>query len=118
MSIPTMYFKLLVLVSVGLLCISVVSGHTNRYCNFCYGESNGSSPDFSNCRNFVNVTKVYDCTSNHYCVSFHETVKTDKATYTVAKRTCSNDCAWYKKKGRADLHCSQCETDYCNKEKF
>ncbi|KAB0796395.1 hypothetical protein PPYR_10456 [Photinus pyralis] len=108
-----MYFKLVI----GLMCVGVISGVEHRYCHLCYGKST-EPKDFWNCRNFVNVTKVYDCTTKSYCVSFHETVKTKDGTYTWAKRTCSSDCAWYKRYNRADLYCSQCESDYCNKEKF
>ncbi|KAB0796396.1 hypothetical protein PPYR_10457 [Photinus pyralis] len=116
MSIVTMYLKL-VLVSVGLMCISVASGGATRKCNFCFGRSDDSPGDLSNCRNFVNVTGTIQCSRN-FCVTMFGTATVNEKTIQVARRSCGNDCDWLKKNAIADLYCSDCTNDYCNDDKF
>ncbi|KAB0791896.1 hypothetical protein PPYR_03696 [Photinus pyralis] len=113
-----MYFKL-VLVSVGLICVGVASGGSTRYCHDCVGRTDTSPKDFSNCRNYVNVTKNDDCSSQAYCISKLGTETRNKVTVEIAVRMCSDrNCEWQRKYNAGEKYCSECQSDYCNNDKF
>ncbi|XP_031329130.1 uncharacterized protein LOC116167562 [Photinus pyralis] len=110
-----MYFKL-VLASVGLMCIGFVSGSGTRYCHEC---GTGRSKDFQNCRQFVNITKSCYRSPPGYCIFIVGNKTEDNKVVDFASRICSiRNCDWHRLYNKANKHCSQCESDYCNTDKF
>uniref|UniRef100_A0A1Y1MTR1 Protein quiver n=1 Tax=Photinus pyralis TaxID=7054 RepID=A0A1Y1MTR1_PHOPY len=113
-----MYFKL-VLASIGLLCVGVTSGTSGRYCHSCYGRYDDSPAAFDDCRHFVNITKTDTCSSSAHCIFYYKTFSKMNKAKSVAARFCSDhDCDYFRVSGDPYKHCSQCETDYCNTDKF
>ncbi|KAB0804903.1 hypothetical protein PPYR_01873 [Photinus pyralis] len=113
-----MNFKF-VLASFGLMCVGVASGSSSTTCYSCFGVYNQSAEDVINCRYFVNITATDTClTAPAYCIFYYGR---DANSVAYSGRMCSpKDCDSLKAttSGGNLLHCSQCQSNYCNTDKF
>ncbi|KAB0803849.1 hypothetical protein PPYR_00819 [Photinus pyralis] len=111
-----MYFKL-ILASVALMCISVASGFTAITCYSCIGLSDKSPEELHKCRHFINITETNSQSPAGYCI-FYVGIKRDSKATIAVRSSLPQDCEYHRMYRSANLHCSQCESNHCNTDKY